>query len=112
MAVLRLNLNAAVVNALVPDFPFVARREYVEVQGFEYEQATGGGAVVIPTGNIAALSALLLQADKAVTVALGNITLSPGGLILVFDGTPATSPPTVTNASGSTAKIRGVGFGQ
>ena len=111
MAIFRLTANAEVINALVPNFPFVGRREYVEVQGFEYEQATGGGAVAIPTSQIGTISALLLQPDKQVTVALGNIVLSPGGLILIFDGTPATNPPTVTNASGSTAKIRGVAFG-
>lgn len=112
MAILRVTTNAEVVNALVPNFPFVGRREFTEIIGFEYQQVTGGGAVAIPTSNIATLQALILQTDKAVTIAMGNIVLSPGGLILVFDGTPATSPPTVTNASGSTALIRGIGCGQ
>jgi hypothetical protein len=111
VAILTLKVNAEVVNALVPNFPFVGRREYAEIMGFEYAQATGGGAVAIPTASIASLQALLLQADQEVTVALGNIVLSPGGLILVFDGIPATNPPTVTNASGSTTLVRGVGFG-
>jgi hypothetical protein len=111
VAILTLKVYADIVNALVPNFPFVGRREYAEIIGFEYAQSTGGGAVAIPTASIAAMQALFLQADQEITVALGNIVLSPGGLILVFDGAPATNPPTVTNASGATALVRGVGFG-
>lgn len=112
MPALRLTVNAKVIDALVPDIPFTGRREFVEVQGFEYTQASGGGAAAIPTSAIGTIQALVLQADKAVTVALGNITLQPGGIVVIYNGTPATNPPTVNNASGSTAAIRGVAFGE
>ena len=98
-------------DALVPDLPLSIRREFAEIAGFEKEQASGGGAEAIPTSHIGTPQVLIVQADKAVTVALGNITLSAGGFIIVVDGAPATNPPTVTNASGSTAKVRGVVLG-
>lgn len=111
MPSLRLQVDAQMIDALVPDIPFAARQEFVQVRGFEYPQDTGGGAIAIPTSTVTTIQALLLQTDKEVTVALGNITLQPGGLIVIFNAVPATSPPTVTNASGSTAKIRGAVFG-
>lgn len=111
MAVLRLAVNAEVVNVSIPEFPFVVRRDYGEAAGFEYDQADGSGPVAIPTSQIGTLKTLALTVDKAVTVSLGDIVLEPGGLVLIYGGVPATSPPTVDNASGDTAKIRGVALG-
>lgn len=112
MPALNLTVNAKLVDALVPDVPFSGRREYVEGNGFEYTQATGGGPAVLPVPNLSSINALIIQTDKQVTVAMGSIVLNPGGIIVVFDGTPATTPPTIDNASGSTARIRGVALGQ
>jgi hypothetical protein len=105
-------VNAKLIDALVPDLPFVGRREFVKVHGFEDTQADGTTDVAIATANIDTPQALVIQADKAVTVKLGAITLEPGGIIVVYGGTPATNPPTVSNASGETATIRGVVLGE
>lgn len=111
MAVLRLIVDLEVTNPPGGAFPFATRREFAESAGFEYDQASGGGAVALPITQIGSPTALALTVDKAVTVALGNITLAAGGLVLVIGGAPATNPPTVTNASGSSAKVRGIVLG-
>ena len=111
MPVLHLKIDPEVVDEPVPNLPFAVRREFVTMQSFDVQRATGGGAVALPTTGITTLQALVLQSDKAVTVAMGNISLEAGGMIVVYGGTPATSPPTVTNASGSTATVRGIALG-
>lgn len=97
-------------DSLMPDLPFSARREFAEIQGFGFQLASGGGAQALPTALLAT-QALVLQSDRQVTVKLGDIVLNPGGIIVVYNGTVATDPPTVTNASGLTANIRGVALG-
>ena len=112
MPALRLTVNAKVIDALVPDLPFQGRREFVEIQGFEYTQADGTSDVAIPSSSIATPQALVIQADKAITVDLGEVELEAGGIIVIYSGTPSTNPPTVSNDSGDTAAIRGVVFGE
>lgn len=112
MPALRLSVNAKVINALVPDLPFVGRREFVEVQGFEVTQADGVANEPVPTASIDTPQALILQSDTAITVDLGAVALEAGGIIVIYGGTPSTNPPTVTNDSGDTAAIRGVVFGE
>jgi hypothetical protein len=109
--VLRLNVNAKVINALVPDLPFVGRREFVKVHGSE-EVIADSDTLALPIGSIDTPQAVLLQTDKEVTVTLGAITLEPGGIIVVYGGTPATVPPEVENNSGDTASVRYVVFGE
>ncbi len=111
MPIVRLSVETDLSDSLVPDLPLSIRREFAEVAGFENAQASGGGAQAIPTSHIATPKVLVVQCDKTVTVVLGAITLSPGGFIVIVDGAPATNPPTVDNASGSTAKVRGVVLG-
>jgi len=111
MPSLRLRVDADVTDEFIPDFPFNARREFVETQGFDYQQPSDNTATAIPTSKITTMQAMILQSDKLVTVAMGNITMNPGGLIVLYNCTPATNPPTVNNNSGSTAKVRGVAFG-
>lgn len=108
MPVVRLNVETDLPDSLIADLPLSYRREFAEIAGFEKEQTTGGGASAIPTSHIATPRFVVVQADQAVTVAVGTIALSAGGFIIIVDGTPATNPPTVDNASGFTAKVRGV----
>lgn len=110
MPSLRLRVNAEMPNALVPDIPFVGRREFGEIVGFEVNIG-GGGTDALPVDRISAIEALIVQTDKEVTVDLGEILLQPGGLIVVYNGSPAVSPPTVANAGETTAKVRGAAFG-
>lgn len=108
MPIVRLIVETDFPDSLIQSLPFSVRREYSEIAGFEKEQVTGGGAIAIPTSHIGTPGVTVISSDTVVTVALGNITLSAGGFIIVVDGVPATNPPTVDNAGGSTAKIRGV----
>ncbi len=104
-------MNAKVIDALVPDLPFVGRREFVKMHGSE-ETVADSDTLSLPIGSIATPQAVIVQADKEVTVNLGAITLAPGGIIAIYSGTPATVPPTVDNASGETATVRYVVFGE
>lgn len=104
-------MNAKVIDALVPDLPFVGRREFVKVHGSE-ETVADGATLSLPIGSITTPQAVIVQSDKAVTVTLGAITLEPGGVIAIYSGTPATVPPTVDNNSGETAAIRYAVFGE
>jgi len=110
MPIVRLNVETDLPDSLVPDLPLSIRREFAEIAGFEKEQATGT-TEAIPSSHIATPKVIIVQADKAVTVTTGTIALDAGGFIIIVGGTPATNPPTVNNASGSTAKVRGVVLG-
>lgn len=94
----------------VPGFPLVRRVVVDSVQEFNYQKATGGGDVAFPTNQITTLHVLLAQSlNQTTTVKLPSIALAAGGLIVVFDGVPATS--TIANASGSPTTTLGVGGG-
>jgi len=97
---------ARVFDALVPDLPLVGRREFDEMQAFDVEF---DDTTAIPTQQIEEIQALVLQVDAEAVVTMGTITLAPGGFIVVYNGTPATSPPTVNPTT--SAVVRGVAFG-
>ncbi len=107
-AIVRASLEAP--ETFVPNLPLTLRREFAEVDGFEV-QVANGATDPLPSAHIATPRVVIMQSDKAVTVTMGTIALQPGGFILVVDGAPATNPPTVNNASGSTATIRGAVLG-
>ena len=104
----------------VSGFPLVHREAVDSVQPFEYQKATGGGYVALPTNQLATLHALVVRSlDQPVTVRLNGqsdagVSLAAGGLLLVFDGTlnaGVATNATVQNASGSTTTVQGVGGG-
>lgn len=95
----------------LPELPLTVRQTFSNQEAFDYQQVSGGGAVAIPITKIATPQAIVLTADQTVTVALGSITLGAGGFIVIVNGTPSTNPPTVTNASGNTTEVRGLGLG-
>ena len=91
-------------------FPLVRRLVVDDVQAFDYQKATGGGDIALPTNQIAALAALLVRTlDQPATVKLGNIVVNAGGIVIVFDAAPTTS--TIANASGSPTTVQGLGGG-
>jgi hypothetical protein len=104
---LRLSIMARVLDALVPDLPFVGRREFAEMQAFEVEFSE---ETPIPTQQIEEHQAMVLQVDVASVVDMGTIALGPGGIIVVYNGVPTVSPPTVAPDEG-TVTVRGVVFG-
>lgn len=110
-------LRAVVVLELdgvpLPGFPSVRRISLSEGQAFDYVKATGGGATALPVGEIGvALSALIVRPDQQVTLALGQIVLKAGGLLLIVDADLGTgAQATITNASGSSAQVKGYGGG-
>lgn len=103
----------------ITGFPFQWRKVVDELQSFTYEKATGGGYETLPTTQIAALQALVVTADQALTLRLdgqsdAGIVLNAGGLLLALDITAdasASTNATLDNSSGSTAVITGLGAG-
>jgi len=119
MPTLRISVQLDLDGQPLPGTPLVRRLELDEAQTFDVEQATGGGFVAIQAAAIASIQALLLRADRQVTVRLdgqtdAGLVLNAGGLVLIFDATidaGAATNVTVDNASGSTAVLRGVAAG-
>lgn len=90
--------------------PFVRRVTVDDVQNFDYQKATGGGDTAFPLNAITTLSALVVRVlDQPTTIKLPSIALNAGGLVVVFDGVPAT--PTIANASGLPTTVQGLGGG-
>lgn len=119
MSTLRVTVQVDLDGVPVAGFPLVRRLELDESQGFVFEKATGGGYTAVPTGELATVQALVLTSDQDVTIRLNGqsdagVALVAGGVLAIVDATinaGATTNVTVTNASGSTANIRGVAAG-
>lgn len=99
----------------IPSFPLVRRTSPTEAQPFVIQRATGGGFVALPTGELTTISGLILTSDQAISIRLngvaGEVTLNANATLVLHD-VALTTAPTVSNASGSTATIRGLAFGQ
>lgn len=95
----------------VSSFPVIRRLEPPEAQSFVVQRATGGGFVALPSGELTTIQTLVLQADQTVSIRLdgaaGAITLNPNAILVIMDGN-LTAAPTVSNASGATATLRGL----
>lgn len=91
----------------MPDLSIVRRLVVNEIVPFDIQRATGGGSVPLP-GGLATIQALVVRSlDQPVTVQLGGtLTLTAGGLLLLFDGSITSAA--VTNASGSTTEVQGL----
>lgn len=119
MAFLQLRLNAEMADQLLPDLPYVRRREYDEVRAFAFDQATGGGYQAAPITGLATIQLLILVPDKAITVRVNGQTdagvpVGAGGLYVVGETTIDNSSDDavqIDNSSGSTVTVRGVAFG-
>lgn len=98
----------------VRGFPIQRRFAVDETQSFAYEKTTGGGFADIPDSQVATGQFVLLQPDRTVSfrfsdgaVGATSVDVNAGGFLLVFDGSWAAGIE-VSNASGSTALIKGV----
>lgn len=89
--------------------PLVKRLTVAQSQSFDDVLVSGGGATSLPIGLVGTLSLLLIQVDQTETLSLGDIVLSAGGLVLMWNG--ANTTETITNASGSDALNRGLAGG-
>jgi hypothetical protein len=119
MAFLNLRLSAEMLDQLVPDLPYVRRREYDEVRAFSFDQATGGGYQSAPLTGLTTIQALILIPDKAVTVrvagqATAGAAIDAGGLYMLVGSSIDNSGGTgvqIDNSSGTTVNIRGLALG-
>lgn len=109
------------VDGVAPDgFPVTRRIEVDEIQSFAYEKVDGGGYEALPADKLDTIQALVLTADKAITLRLdgqsdAGIVLNAGGLMIVLDATidagAGASNAKLDNSSGSTANVKGVAGG-
>lgn len=97
----------------VRGFPIQRRFTVDETQAFAYEKTTGGGFADLPDNQLTTGQFVLLQPDRTVSFRFSDgaagatsVDVNAGGLLLVFDGSWANGIE-VSNASGSTALIRG-----
>ena len=103
----------------VSGFPVTRRAEVDETVAFEHEEATGGGFVSIPTGELDEINVLLVRVDQQVTIRLdgqtdAGIVLNAGGMLFILDAdidAGASTNVTLSNGSGSTVNIRGLAGG-
>mgnify|MGYP001583608061 CR=1 FL=1 len=94
----------------VPSFnPLVRRLTVDQSQAFDDILVSGGGDVALPISLIGTLSFLLLHVNQTETLKLGDITMSAGGVVLLFNAQNTTE--TLNNASGSDALNRGLAGG-
>lgn len=104
--VLGLTKNGKAIPGLAPT---VRRLTCAQSQAFDAVLATGGGATALPIGQVGTVSLLLVHVDQPEVLALGNVTLAAGGLVLLWNATPATE--TIQNDSGSDAHNIGLAGG-
>ena len=103
----------------LPGFPVNRRIETDEDASFQHEEATGGGFVALPTGEMDEINFLALKTDQQITVRLdgqsdAGIILNAGGLLLIVDAdidAGASTNATISNGSGSTVNVKGVAGG-
>ena len=101
------------------NFGLVLQSEADIVEPFSYVQQNGT-TQTLPDSLVKTLRALLLRADKAVSLQVNGqpltVLLQPGGLCLLMDvaqlGDQGGALNTVTNASGEAAEVQGVVLGQ
>lgn len=120
MPVLELTITATLDSTPLTGFPLLRRLTIDESQPFDYEQATGGGYLAVPGDKIDTVQALVVRTDKALTLRLdgqtdAGIEINAGGCVVLVDVTidagAGASNAKLSNASGATARIRGVTAG-
>ncbi len=122
MPTLKVTVNVELDARSLPGFPVIRRLEVDEAQQFQYEKVDdtdGTTFVAIPTGEIAALQAFILETDQQVTIRLDaqtdqGIVLNAGGLLIIMDATidsGATTNAKINRNGSTTANIKGIGAG-
>jgi len=103
----------------VNGYPIHRRLEVDEAVTFDHEEATGGGYVTLPTGELDEINFLALRVDQQVTIRLdgqtdAGIVLNAGGALFIIDAdidAGASANATISNASGSTVNVKGFAGG-
>jgi len=99
----------------VDGYPTHRRIEVDEAATFDHEEATGGGFVTLPTGELDEINFLALRVDRQVTVRLdgqtdAGIVLNAGGALFIIDAdidAGASTNVTLSNASGNIVNVKG-----
>jgi hypothetical protein len=76
-------------GVMAPGFPIQRRIQVNELIGINYQQADGAPYVVVPYAPIPNVAALILSADKNVSLKLNNLIawqLNAAGLFVMIDG--------------------------
>ena len=89
--------------------PLIRRLTVDQSQSFDDLLATGSGDVTLPLTAVTLASFLVLTVDQTEVYKPGNVTIAPGGLVVLFNAT--VSSGTINNASGATALNRGTAGG-
>ena len=89
--------------------PLIRRLTVDQSQSFDDLLATGSGDVAFPVTAVTTPAFLVLLVDQTEVYKPGNVTISPGGFVVLFNAT--VSSGTINNASGSTALNRGIAGG-
>ena len=94
----------------VPGYTGQVRRLLLDhSQTFDDALAPDSGAVALPFAPVAPLTFLILQGTEQQKLALGDITMTPGSLVLLWDAAPTTI--TVTNLSSVDVDEQALGGG-
>jgi hypothetical protein len=115
VAAFRLHVDADLVGLVTAAVPYGRRVEFAQAFAVDYDQASGVSFVAVPAStSLTTLAGVILRSNKTVTVRISGqsdqgITLNPGGILIVFDGTM--TGVTVQNNSGATAHIDGAVLG-
>jgi hypothetical protein len=107
---IRVSVIVEIDDVPVANFPLYYRQAPSAVQTLVDTQATGGGFVAVPSSAMTTIQTAIFQTDQTLSVAFNGvvaspITLSAGGVLAVL-GTSLTAL-SASNASGSTANLRG-----
>ena len=122
MPTLKATVNLEMDGISISGYPKVRRLELDESQQFRYEKVDDTDGVTflaVPTGEIAIIQVLAIEADQQLTFRFdgqtdAGILLNAGGFILIVDATidaSATTNVRVNNNVQPTANIIGIAAG-
>jgi len=122
MPIVKLVVQLEIDNKPVAGFPLVRRLSVDEIQNYDYEKIDDGGAsfVALPADQLDEIQALLIRADKQITIRLdgqtdAGIVLNADGILLLvgvdIDAGAGANNAKVNNQSGSTAQVQGFAGG-
>jgi len=121
MPAIKVTVTVEVDGQVVDGFPYVRRLVVDQIQTFNpYSKVVDAGTFAsLPVEKMATLQALVVRPDRQVTVRLdgqsdAGLVLNAEGILLILDAdadASATTNATISNVSGATATVRGLGGG-
>jgi hypothetical protein len=111
MAQIRVSVIVEVDDVPVANFPLFYRQAPTVVQPLVRTQTSGGGFIAVPSTAMTTIQTAIFQSDQTLSVAFNGvvgspITLSAGGVLAVLN--TSLTALSASNASGSTANLRGL----